>query len=111
MIGTIVAAMAQKQREQQQALMRDMTSAITTLRTGISEYRKQHGRYPRALKELAQVPRDPVTGSATTWQTEIEESVSADDFAAGSKAPETFVVNVRSGAKGFDANGRAWSDY
>lgn len=111
MIGTIVAAMAQKRREKEQALMRDMASAVSTLRTEISDYRKLHGRYPHALKELAQIPRDPVTGSPATWQPDVEQNVSADDFTAGSKAPETFVVNVHSGAKGLDANGRAWADY
>ena len=110
-IGTIVAAMAQKRREKEQKLMRDMASAVSTLRNGISDFRKTHGRYPHTLKELAQVPRDPVTGSQATWQLETEQSVSADDFTAGSKAPETFVVNVHSGAKGRDANGRAWADY
>jgi len=63
------------------------------------------------LSELGNVPADPVTESKSTWQPEFEESVSADDFSAGSKAPEKFVVNVRSGAQGQDANGRAWSDY
>jgi type II secretory pathway pseudopilin PulG len=111
MISTIVAAMAQKRREKEQALMRDMASAVSTLRTEISDFRKQRGRYPHTLKELPQIPRDPVTGSPATWQLETEQSVSADDFTAGSKAPETFVVDVHSGAKGRDANGRAWSDY
>jgi len=49
--------------------------------------------------------------SATTWQPELEESVSVDDFTAKSTKPESFVVNVRSGAKGHDSAGRAWSDY
>jgi len=94
-----------------EARIREMTAAVTSLRTAISEFRKRHGRYPRALNELGSIPRDPVTGSNTTWQTEVEESVSADDFTAKSARPEKFVVNVRSGAKGRDAHGKAWADY
>src|SRR5437868_3111454 len=99
MISTIVAALAHRRREHEQDLMREMSSAVTTLRAAVGDFRKQHGRYPHALNELPRIPRDPVTGSNGMWQTELEESVSADDFTSGSKAPEKFVVSVRSGAK------------
>ncbi len=108
MLTTIT--LAHKRREEEKR-MRDMSAALATLRTALTDFRKLQGRYPHSLRELGNVPRDPVTGSNRTWQTEMEESVSADDFTAKSKKPERFVVNVRSGAKGQDANGRAWSDY
>jgi type II secretory pathway pseudopilin PulG len=112
MISTIVASIAHNRRVRaEEARERAMTAAVTALRGAIGDFRRQHGRYPHALSELAQVPRDPVTGSQTTWQTEFEESVSVDDFTAKSVKPEQFVINVRSGAKGRDAHGRAWSDY
>ena len=112
MISTTLASFIHNRRiKAEEALQREMTAAVTTLRNGISDFRKQHGRYPRGLNELAQIPRDPVTRSKTTWQTELEESVSVDDFTAKSVKPERFVVNVRSGAQGHDAQGRAWSDY
>lgn len=111
MLSTIAASMAHNKRVKEEARMRDMATALATLRNEISDFRKLQGRYPRTLSELGNVPADPVTQSKSTWQPEFEESVSADDFSAGSKAPEKFVVNVRSGAQGQDANGRAWSDY
>jgi type II secretory pathway pseudopilin PulG len=111
MISTIVALAHKRRVEAEEARIREMTAAVTTLRNAIGDFRKQHGRYPRALSELGQVPRDPVTASQTTWQPEFEASVSVDDFTAKSVKPEQFVINVRSGAKGHDAHGRAWSDY
>jgi type II secretory pathway pseudopilin PulG len=112
MVISTTVTLAQKRRAQaEEARMREMTAAVTSLRTAISDFRKQRGRYPRALSELASIPRDPVTGSNTTWLTEVEESVRADDFTAKSARPEKFVVNVRSGAKGRDAHGKAWADY
>jgi type II secretory pathway pseudopilin PulG len=111
MLTTIVALAEKRRAEAEEARIREMTAAVTSLRTAIGDFRRTHGRYPRALNELASIPRDPVTGSNTTWQTEIEESVSVDDFTAKSAAPQKFVINVRSGAKGLDAHGKAWSDY
>lgn len=112
MLSTLVAALAQHRKmKAEEARMREMTAAVTTLRNAIDDFRKQHGRYPHALSELPEIPRDPVTGSQSTWQTELEESVSVGDFTEQAKKPERFVVNVRSGAKGVDAHGRAWADY
>jgi type II secretory pathway pseudopilin PulG len=111
MLTTISSFLHNRRVKAEEARMQEMTAAVTTLRNELAEFRKQHGRYPRALRELPRIPRDPVTGSQTTWQTEIEESVSAGDFTEQSTKPESFVVNVRSGAKGSDAHGRAWSDY
>lgn len=111
MLTTITALLHKRRAEAEEQRIREMTAAVTSLRTAISDYRKQHGRYPRSLNELATIPRDPVTNSKTTWLTEIEESVSVDDFTPKSAAPEKFVVNVRSGAKGRDAHGKAWADY
>jgi|GEM_PF-1293120 len=112
MVISTTVTLAQKRRMQaEEARIREMTAAVTSLRTAISDFRKRHGRYPRALNELGSIPRDPVTGSNATWQTEVEESVSADDFTAKSARPEKFVINVRSGAKGRDAHGKAWADY
>jgi len=112
MLSTLAAMLAQSRKKKaDEARMRDMTAAVTLLRDEIDAFRKSHGRYPRALNELPKIPRDPVTGSRSTWQTELEESVGSGDFTEQSKKPESFVVNVRSGAKGLDAHGRAWADY
>ena len=112
MLTTTMAAYLRLQKQKaEQARQREMSEAVASLRAEIAQFRAKQGRYPRALSELPRVPRDPVTGSHATWQTEMEESVSADDFTAKAAKPERFVVNVRSGAKGADANGKAWSDY
>ena len=112
MLSTLAAMLAQNRKKKaEEARMRDMTVAVTTLRNEINDFRKSHGRYPQALSELPQIPRDPVTGSSSTWRTELEESVSVGDFTEQAQKPESFVVNVHSGAKGLDPHGRAWSDY
>lgn len=112
MLSTLAAMLAQSRKKKaEEARMHEMTAAVTQLRNELAEFRKTHGRYPHALNELPRIPADPVTGSQSTWQPELEESVSVGDFTEQARKAESFVVNVRSGAKGADPRGRAWSDY
>ncbi len=108
---TTLLFLRERQAKEEAAREREMTAAVAAIRSSIAAFRARSGRYPRSLDELPSIPRDPITHSTRTWQVETEESVSADDFAPGSKKGETFIVNVRSGAKGRDAHGRAWADY
>jgi hypothetical protein len=59
------------------------------------------------------VPIDPITGSRATWRLATEESVAVqEDFrAGGGEGRHVWIIDVHSGARGSDANGRAWSDY
>lgn len=92
-----------------------MRAALHTLRDTIAEYRETTGRYPHSLAELGiDIPVDPVTRSSKTWQVTTEEVITpSSDFTATATAPanETVVVDVRSGAPGNDAHGKAWSAY
>ncbi len=108
---TTLFLMRERRAKEEAARKHAMSTALAALRSDLAGFRAKNGRYPRSLDELSSLPRDPVTHSTRTWQVETEESVRADDFSPGSKTSETFIVNVRSGARGRDAHGRAWADY
>jgi len=110
-ITTTAYLMRERRLKEEAAREHAMSAAIGELRSKIAAFRSTNGHYPHSLDELGAIPRDPITRSARTWQVETEERVAADDFAPGSKNSETFVINVRSGAQGRDAHGRAWAEY
>src|SRR5262245_32891288 len=74
---------------------------LAVIRSALDQFHADTGKYPESLDELVsrkylrQVPTDPVTESAKTWQL---QSPPADAGAAG-------VYDVRSGAKGTDKDG------
>jgi competence protein ComGC len=90
---------------------------LKEMRLAIAAYRAKHHHNPASLHdlvtdgELRVIPTDPITHSNTTWKTTIEESVSIDDFQAGSAKSAPALVDVRSGATGSDTSGRPFSDY
>ncbi len=91
---------------------------LATMRKAIDEFRAAEGRYPRTLEELVpkyirRIPRDPVTGSATTWRVTTEETVQPSSDFATATAPKTdkYIVDVHSGASGKDASGKPFADY
>lgn len=93
-------------------------ATLGTIREAIRSYRAKHGEPPPSLVdlirdgELREVPPDPITGSASTWMTTVEESVRVDDFQSTPRQPASRgIIDVRSGAAGTDSNGRPWSDY
>jgi general secretion pathway protein G len=99
---------------QQHAQQLAMQVAVQSIRHDLAQYKSSMGHYPRSLDELRNVPVDPVTHSAKTWQVETEESVQASgDFMATSepRKNETVIVDVRSGAPGNDMSGKPWSSY
>lgn len=86
---------------------------LATMRTAIATYTKIHGHGPPALREaMPSVPIDPLTHSATTWRLTTEETVHLDDFTTSSAAARrSAIIDVHSGAAGWDRRGRAYSEY
>jgi len=94
-----------------------LRDALTSTRQAIVKYRAKHQRNPASLNdlvtdgELRSIPADPITTSKMTWKTTVEESVTVDDFLAGSAKSAPSIVDVHSGATGSDSSGRPFSDY
>ena len=94
-----------------------LRDALTSVRQAIVKYHTKHQHNPASLNdlvtdgELRSIPADPITSSKTTWKTTVEESVSVDDFQAGSTKSAPSIVDVHSGATGSDSSGRPYSDY
>jgi hypothetical protein len=96
-----------------------LTRTLQTMREAIADFHAREGRYPRALtelvpKDLPRIPTDPVTESASTWRVTTEETVQpSSDFTTTSTITKSvpYIVEVRSGASGKDANGKPFADY
>jgi general secretion pathway protein G len=77
----------------------------------IDQYHADKGNYPPDLSALVtdgylrQIPRDPFTDSAETWQVVTAEPDPANPDAAPG------VYDVKSGAQGTALDGRAYSDF
>lgn len=92
---------------------------LSEMRGAIKTYRARHGHGPATLQDLVneklmrEVPLDPITRSRTTWKVATEESVAVqEDFrAGGGEERQVWIIDVHSGARGSDPNGRVWSDY
>ncbi len=74
---------------------------LFVLRQQISLYYQDKGKYPASIQALVQdnylrqVPLDPMTGSATTWE-EVRETIGPDEVII----PDTLgVVDVKSGSE------------
>ena len=97
-----------------------LRAQLASMRHAIATYRARQGRPPKTLGDLVAahvlnaVPADPITGSATTWKTDVEESVPVNnDFQAQTTAPAApaGIIDVHSGASGRDPSGKPWSEY
>jgi general secretion pathway protein G len=78
-----------------EAVLRDN---LFTMRQLIDEYTMDKQKAPQSLEDLAsagyirEIPRDPFTGSNTTWQTVMEDSLQAVDQTAPG------IIDVKSGS-------------
>ncbi len=98
-----------------------LRAQLASMRHAIAAYHKQQGHPPKALDDLVAthllpaIPVDPITGSPSTWKTDVEESVAVnDDFRTGtaSNAPAPGgIIDVHSGAPGRDDSGKPWAEY
>jgi general secretion pathway protein G len=81
------------------------------MRDAIDQYYADKGKYPASLDALVsdgyirKVPDDPITQSATTWQTEPAEPDPNNPTA------EPGIYNVKSGATGTALDGTNYSDW
>ena len=81
------------------------------LRDALDQYNADKGHYPADLQTLVtdgyvrQIPKDPFTDSADTWQTEMDDADPANPTAAPG------VKNVKSGAQGTALDGESYSDF
>jgi general secretion pathway protein G len=81
------------------------------MRRAIDAYFADHARYPDSLDQLVEsrylrdIPRDPITESADTWETETP-----DPTPEGTQA-EGLVFDVRSGSKLVGLNGIPYSEW
>jgi general secretion pathway protein G len=77
---------------------------LKTMRDAIDQFQADRGVYPTALQALVaarylrEVPVDPMTERADTWQIQPQQGATAPNF-----------YNVRSGAKGMGSDGTAFS--
>lgn len=81
------------------------------MRKAIDEYYADKGEYPASLEDLVsegylrEVPKDPITNSASTWQTETAPPNPLNPTAAGG------IGDVKSGAEGTALDGTRYADW
>jgi general secretion pathway protein G len=81
------------------------------MREAIDQYHADKNRYPATLEALVddkyirQVPVDPFTKSADTWQTTMA------DPEPGNPSAEPGIYNVKSGAEGTGLDGTPYSEW
>jgi general secretion pathway protein G len=110
---SILAAMSMVQyrnsirRAQEVTLKHDLFQ----MRDAIDQYYADKGKYPASLDALVtdgyirRVPDDPITQSATTWQTEPAEPDPSNP------SSEPGIYNVKSGAPGTSLDGSSYSEW
>jgi general secretion pathway protein G len=88
-----------------------LKSDLFRMRDAIDQYYADKNKYPPSLealvseKYLRNVPVDPITNSADTWQTTMA------DPAPGNAAAESGVFDVKSGAETTAIDGTRYSDW
>jgi general secretion pathway protein G len=81
------------------------------MREAIDQYHADRNKYPATLEALVedkyirQVPVDPITRSADTWQTTMAEPE------PGNPSAEPGIYNVKSGAEGTGLDGTPYSEW
>jgi general secretion pathway protein G len=110
---TILAAMGMVQyrnsvrRAEETTLKHDLFH----MRDAIDQYYADKGKYPASLDSLVsdgymrKIPEDPITKSASTWQTIPAEPDPSNPSA------DTGIYDVKSGAQGTSLDGSAYTDW
>lgn len=81
------------------------------MRDAIDQYHADKGKYPQGLEDLVtdgylrEVPKDPITASADTWQTVAAEPDPQNPSA------EPGIYDVKSGSEGTAIDGTAYADW
>jgi general secretion pathway protein G len=81
------------------------------MRDAIDQYYADKGKYPESLQALVSenylraIPKDPLTNSSDSWQTEEPEAQ------PGSNTAEPGIYQVKSGSDGTAIDGSKYSDW
>jgi general secretion pathway protein G len=107
----IATAIPQYQKSLIRAKESVLKNNLFTLRMMIDEYSYDKQKAPQTLQDLVQegylreVPRDPITGSNSTWRTINEDATQA------TSSTEPGIFDVRSGADKTSLEGTPYSDW
>jgi len=91
-----------------EAVLRD---DLFTMRSVIDQYTLDKQKAPQSLEDLVAagylkaIPKDPITGSADTWQ------VTSDDTLMDPSQTQPGITDVHSGASGIGSDGSAYSSW
>ncbi len=91
-----------------EAVLRD---DLFTMRSVIDQYTLDKQKAPQSLQDvvaagyLKSIPKDPLTGSADTWQ------VTTDDTLMDPSQSQPGITDVHSGASGVGTDGTAYSSW
>ena len=110
LIALVLLLCACRQQQETPAPDAVLKDTLSQMRRAIDRFYRDNKRYPSTLDELVpnyvrQIPVDPVTRSAKTWQLVREEAVQPNaDFTTSTSvaaAPQASgIIDVRSGAGG-----------
>jgi general secretion pathway protein G len=84
---------------------------LRTLRNVIDQYTADKKKAPQALQDLVdagylrQVPEDPITNSAESWEVILDTSISSPD------QTESGIVDVKSGSAATSSEGTAYNTW
>ncbi len=110
MILASVAAM-NYQRSVWRAREAVLRNDLFTLRSSIDQYTLDKQKAPQSLQDLVtggyvkSIPKDPVTNSADTWETEMEDSLMAID------QTQPGIVDVHSGSNLVSSEGTTYNTW
>jgi general secretion pathway protein G len=110
---SILAALGMVQYQNSVRRTREVTLRydLFQMRDAIDQYYADKGKYPASLDSLVtdgyirRIPEDPITQSASTWQTEPAEPD------PGNPSAESGIYNVKSGAQGVALDGTAYAEF
>ena len=106
--GIAISTHATSVRRAKEAVLREN---VFRLRDSLDQYYADKGSYPPDLATLVtenymrQIPRDPFTESADTWQVEMSEADPSNPDAAPG------IRDVKSGAQGVALDGSNYADW
>jgi general secretion pathway protein G len=90
---------------------------LFTLRSVIDQYHGDKGSYPPDLASLVsagyirKIPIDPMTKSADTWVTALEEAPAADSSGPADTSTTPGIVEIHSGSTGKSLDGTLYKDW
>jgi general secretion pathway protein G len=117
-IGILAAIAVPALRDSpQRAREATLKEDLFTLRSVIDQYHGDKGSYPPDLATLVsagyirKVPIDPMTKSADTWMTVMEEPPAADSGTPADTSTTPGITDVHSGSNGKGLDGTAYKDW